>query len=626
MIPSALRFATFFVLLASGMAGTARAADFYQVRGGIPNSQYYFKANTVGNQYLFFLGNSVLAGTGLKDAGLRYSAQMVKSFKRHFPDAGIIETRSMQPGGSWFGLFRASRGQAVFGEVICSGHLAILDFAADDRGADIEQVKTSLEGLVRQVILYRATHSQILVYTLTPEILRAYQQGRAPEYVRVGEQIADHYGIPSLNLARYAAEKIIAGQISSAAFSADGVNPTDAGARIYAEAVEKFIDALMAARPVPDKPVRRTLPQSLFPATDDNGRIVAYEDPNVKQAGSWKSGQASPIGPFRHVLVSDQAGSTLSMKFKGSEIGIVDVVDRDSADFEYTVDGAAPRRLPVSKKATGPTMRAVALAKGLDRKAEHELVLKVASPGTARMGGLLLNGTVADPLAGLGTLERIDAIYAGMDKIDYQPPAGRFANIPNTMRKLRDGGTLRMVLLGDSIMGNTSGSSFELLLMRDYPKCKIVKIASLRSSTGCKYYCQENRVQDYVLRHNPDLLVIGGISNGGDAEAVRSVIRQVRAQKPDTEVLLITPVFGSPRDEHIRTYTRQIDTARSNFRRNMQRVAAEERCAFFDMTGPWWEYIQASGKTYGWFMGDAVHANQRGCQIIGRLLEIWFKE
>ncbi len=126
-------------------------------------------------------------------------------------------------------------------------------------------------------------------------------------------------------------------------------------------------------------------------------------------------------------------------------------------------------------------------------------------------------------------------------------------------------------------MGNTSASSFELLLMRDYPKCKIVKIASLRSSTGCTYYKDENRVQDYVLKHNPDLLVIGGISNRGDAEAVRSVIRQVRVQKPDTEVLLLTPVFGAMRDEHIRTFTREIDTTTSNFRHNMQKVAAEEK-------------------------------------------------
>ena len=624
MTPAWVRAACGF-LLGACAAWTAGAAEFYHVRGGIPNSQHFFRANVVGNQYLFFIGNSVLAGTGLRDANLRYSAQIVKGFQKHFPDASLIETRHTQSGGSWFGLYRCARGQAVFGEVICSGHLAILDFAADDRGVDIEQVKTSLEGVVRQVILYRATHSQILVYTLTPEMLAAYRAGQTPEYVQVSEQIAEHYGIPSLNLAQYAAQKIIAGEISFEAFSADGVNPTDAGARIYADAVATFVDALLTAYPVPDQPQRRTLPPPLFPATDDNGRIVAYEDPPVQRSGNWQPGQASPIGPFRHLLTSNQVGATLSLKFQGSEIGILDVVDKDSADYEYAVDGAAPRTLPAPQDVAGPTMRPVSLARGLDRQAEHELVLKIASPGTARLGGFLLNGSVADATAGQSTLERIDAIYAAMDPIAYRPPADRFTYLPKTMSKLREGGELRMVLLGDSIMGNTSGSSFELLLMRDYPKCQVVKIASLRSSTGCTYYQEDNRVQEYVLKHNPDLLVIGGISNRGDAEAVRSVVRQVRAQKPDTEVLLLTPVFGSVRDEHIRTYTREIDTTTDNFRFNLQKVAAEEKCAFFDMTGPWWSYIQDSGKTYGWFMGDAVHANARGCQIIGRLLEIWFR-
>jgi lysophospholipase L1-like esterase len=615
-------------LLIATTAGTAMAAatDYYQIRGGIPNSQYCFKNDRVGNQYLFFIGNTLLAGTGLKDQNLRYSAQMVKGFKKHFPQAGMNETRHMQPGGSWFGLYRCSRGQPVFGEVICSGHLAILDFAADDRQAEIEQVKTSLEGLIRQITLYRATHSRILVYTLTPEMLHAYKAGQTPEYIKVCEQIAEHYGVPSLNLAKYAADKIIAGAISFEAFSADGINPTDAGAKVYAEAVAAFTDALMTAYPVPEKTKAVVLPPPLFPQTDDNGRIIAYEDPQVKQSGTWKPGQASPVGPFRHLLVSDQVGATLTLTFKGSEIGIIDVVDKDSAAVDFAVDGKAFSNLAAPKDVTGPTMRPVSLAKGLDRNAEHELVLKVASAGNARMGGFLLNGTVTDAFAGLSTLERIDAIYAAMDPIAYHPPAGRFANIPKTMAKLRDGGELRMVLLGDSIMGNTSGSSFELLLMRDYPKCKIIKIASLRSSTGCRYYREENRVQDYVLKHNPDLLVIGGISNGGDAEAVRSVIQQVRAQKPDTEVLLLTPVFGAMRDEHIKTFSREIDTTTSNFRFNMQKVAAEEKCAFFDMTGPWWTYIQESGKTYGWFMGDSVHANSRGCQIIGRLLEMWFKE
>ena len=132
-------------LLVVTLACTAMSEDYYQIRGGIPNSQYFFKNDKVGNQYLFFIGNSVLAGTGLKDQNLRYSAQLIKGFKKYFPNAGMNETRHMQPGGSWFGLYRCSRGQPVFGEVICSGHLAILDFAADDRNADIGQVKTSLE-------------------------------------------------------------------------------------------------------------------------------------------------------------------------------------------------------------------------------------------------------------------------------------------------------------------------------------------------------------------------------------------------------------------------------------------------------------------------------------------------
>ena len=134
MITPAFKKAFFGALLSVCAARTAEPADFYQVRGGIPNSQYYFEANIVGNQYLFFIGNSVLAGTGLKDPNLRYSAQMVKGFKKYFPNATMMETRHMQPGGSWFGLYRCSRGQPVFGEVICSGHLAILDFAAGDRG------------------------------------------------------------------------------------------------------------------------------------------------------------------------------------------------------------------------------------------------------------------------------------------------------------------------------------------------------------------------------------------------------------------------------------------------------------------------------------------------------------
>jgi hypothetical protein len=99
MMMPAFKKAFLCALLSACAAWAAEAADFYQVRGGIPNSQYYFQANTVGNQYLFFLGNSALAGAGLKDPNLRYSAQMVRGFQKHFPEAAIIETPRQGPRG-----------------------------------------------------------------------------------------------------------------------------------------------------------------------------------------------------------------------------------------------------------------------------------------------------------------------------------------------------------------------------------------------------------------------------------------------------------------------------------------------------------------------------------------------
>ena len=614
-----------FALLPGGGKTIWSDTDFFRIRGGIPNSQYFFKANIVGNQYLFFLGNSVLAGTGLTDPDLRYSAQMVKCFKKYFPEANMPETRHMQPGGSWFAQYRSSGGQAVFGEVILSGHLAILDFAADDRHADIRQVKCTMEAIIRQVALFRNTHSRILIYTLTPEMLQSYLKGKVPEYIQVCEQLADYYNIPSLHLGKFAAMQIMAGRISEKEFSIDGINPTDAGARIYADAVAQFVDALMNAYPVPDQPKPVVLPDRLFSETNDQGRIIAYENPVVTLSGSWKSGQRSPIKPFRHLLVSNAPGDSLTLRFKGSEAGILDVVDSDSAVWEYTVDGGTFQKLAHHNDVNTPTMRPVSLVKGLNRETEHELVLKIASPGVARLGGILVNGTVEDVYAHLPKLERIDVIYATMDPIVYQPPADRFLNIPETKRRLKQGGVLRMVLLGDSIMGDTSSSSFELLLMRNYPKCDIIKIPSLRSGTGCRYYKEENRVEEYVLRHHPDLLIIGGISNG-DTESVRSVVQQVRKKKPGMEILLIAPVFGSCDDDMIKKIPLETEkTTAGNFRYDMMKVALEEKCAFFDMAGPLWEYIRNSGKTVGWFMRDNVHANERGFQIIGRLLEAWFK-
>lgn len=603
-------------------ASAAKTSDsFYAVRKGIPNSQYFFHLNQTGNQYVFYVGSDLLTGQGLSNPNDSWCNLMSEALKKHFPESRIITTKHAQPKGSWFAQYRTSGGQAVFGEVICSGHLAVLELAVGDQGIDQIHAQRQIEGLIRQINLYRATHSTIVVYALTPELFEAYRTGKEPNYVTWSEKILEYYGIPSLNLAKIAARKILAGELTFEEFSKDGIHPTDAGQKIYAEAIETFVDALIAANAIPESPTRFKLPEPIFAETNPNGRIIAYESAAFSQG--WKSGIESPVKPFRHLLVTDKAGETLTLEFTGTDVGLIDAAGPDSMDLEYSLDSGEWKKVPAQKTKEGFELRAIPFEELLPNE-KHTIQIRTCGNGTARIGGILVNGTIKNIYDGMTRLERIDAVYAKMDKIEYVPNADRFKYIPKTMERFQKGGTMRMVLLGDSIMGNTSASSFELLLERIYPQCKIEKIPSLRSSTGCNWYQHENRIQSYVLEKKPDFLIIGGISNGLDPEAVRSVIRQVRAQMPDLEILFITPVFGAMRDDHLANWS--WEPAEGSFRAGMKKVCEEEKCAFFDMTAPWWKYIQESGKTYGWFMGDAVHANERGCQIIGRLLEIYFDQ
>ena len=202
------------------------------------------------------------------------------------------------------------------------------------------------------------------------------------------------------------------------------------------------------------------------------------------------------------------------------------------------------------------------------------------------------------------------------------------------MEALRSGRPLRVVMLGDSIVNDTSNSAWDVLLERLYPKARIEIITSVRGGTGCQYYRQENRVEEYVIRHKPDLLVIGGISNGFDVEAIRSVIQQVRRRISPEILVLSDPVgvYGDPRawpsmmiepgkrgDE-----TRKHLAAIGPYRLGLREMAGEEAVEYFDIATIWDACIAHCGKPYEHYLRDPVHANERGRQILARMLVGFF--
>ena len=132
----------------------------------------------------------------------------------------------------------------------------------------------------------------------------------------------------------------------------------------------------------------------------------------------------------------------------------------------------------------------------------------------------------------------------------------------------------------------------------------------------------------YVLRYQPHLLVIGGISHQWDLDAIRDVVRQARAGHVPEILLMTDPVGidGDPRgwpralsgEGGVEFAARLAKTAA--YRTGLRELADQEGAAFLDIGLAWNEYMAHCGRSYGWFMRDAVHANDRGREVLSRFM------
>ncbi|MEM7654806.1 MAG: hypothetical protein AAF399_01650 [Bacteroidota bacterium] len=217
-----------------------------------------------------------------------------------------------------------------------------------------------------------------------------------------------------------------------------------------------------------------------------------------------------------------------------------------------------------------------------------------------------------------------DSIYAGMPPLgELAAPPNRDQIIPRTLAALRSGQSIRIVMLGNSIINDTGNSGWELPVEAAYPGANIEVITSVRGGTGCWYYQEDNRVDTFVNRYQPDLLIIGGISHRKDTAAIHNVIRQVRA-KSNPEILVLSgPVGrqGDPRSDSTFTFP----PVGEDFRLQLASMAQDASVGYIDMKTDWGSYIQSSGKPYAYFLRDPVHANARGRQVLARLMYAYFQ-
>lgn len=222
------------------------------------------------------------------------------------------------------------------------------------------------------------------------------------------------------------------------------------------------------------------------------------------------------------------------------------------------------------------------------------------------------------------SLEQIAKIQAEMPAGTFAPPAADWKYVQRTRRILREGGSLRLLALGDSIVNDTMRSAWVAKLSEAYPKADIKATVYVRGGGGCQHYRSEDRIARNVVPRKPNLVFIGGISQQ-DIDSIREVIHQLRAALPDVEILLATGVFGTADPRVPQELAKAGHSGTGAYGKELQKLAAEERCAYLDMTTPWAEYIRSSNVHPHRFYRDQVHANEYGEQILTKILMAFWK-
>lgn len=338
-----------------------------------------------------YLGGSITAGAGASNPEKSsYRALITEWFRKNYPKTEITELNAAinsggASGSSLYGALRARRDVIAF-----KPDLVFVEFAVNDAKEDEAAIKKAVEGLLRQ----------LLVVSQPPEVVMLYATN-AKRNVRAEwhDAITAHYQIQSVNLQNQTWAMIDVGKIKPAEFWKDGVNPTDAGHRVYADLIASFLseqEKLEAA------PILRTLPPPLVSDEMNYGEFKAFAEikPAKGQDTSWRieanNNRALPAG----LLVSARAGAQIEYYFEGTVIGISFRAGPDGGMIECLIDGK-PAPAPLAKVdcySNTHQLGARIIAGGLG-PGEHKLTIRVlgeknakSSGNNVRLGYLLIGG------------------------------------------------------------------------------------------------------------------------------------------------------------------------------------------------------------------------------------------
>jgi len=307
------------------------------LRGTFDNARLTFERKGKGT--VAFLGGSITEMEGYRPMVCALLQKRFPNTTFTFVNAGISSTCSTT------GAFRLGTDVLAKGPV----DLLFVEFAVnDDQDGHHTRAECirGMEGILRQARQANPGTDIVMTFFVNEAILKALQGGQVPLTIEAHTAVAEHYRVPTINLAKEVAEEIAAGKLTWAQYG--GVHPAPFGNAICARMIDELFSRTWAA-PLSKEAsmVPNLVPLTpLDPLNYGAGHFINPSEAKIKQGWTlgvpeWKNIPGAKRARFTTlpILGAAEAGAELTLAFEGTAVGAFVVAGPDAGVAEASIDG-----------------------------------------------------------------------------------------------------------------------------------------------------------------------------------------------------------------------------------------------------------------------------------------------
>jgi len=312
------------------------AEKYHNHRGSLNQSYSKFQNEKKGR--VAFLGGSITYNSGWRDSVSIYLQQKFPETEFDFIAAGIPSM------GSTPGAFRFER------DVLKNGPVDLLFEEAavndDTNRRTEEEITRAMEGIVRHAKKSNPNCDIVIMHFVDPGKMEDYRNRKVPVVIQLHEKVAEHYKLPTINLAQEVTERIDAGEFD---WENDFVNlhPSPFGQNIYGQSIISFLETAWQKDYVGEKDKAVELIVPLDEANYANGLLVEPNPPKKIRGWAFDKNwepekKARTRSNFTRVpmLVGDYPGKIIKFQFEGNAVGIAVAAGPDAGIIEYSIDNS----------------------------------------------------------------------------------------------------------------------------------------------------------------------------------------------------------------------------------------------------------------------------------------------